>query len=163
MTTDGLIATALRGGAMYLYLLVIIRILGKRTIGNFTAFDLIIALILGDLVGEVIFGQVPVAQGLVALAVVAGLALADSLASFRWPSFDRLTGGSPSVLIRDGTPDREEMARNHVNDLELEAMLRLNGLDSPSDVRLGTLETNGSLSTLLKDGPEPLSTGEGRA
>src|SRR6185436_8500834 len=63
--------TAARGVLVYVAMLVVIRILGKRTVGNFTAFDLLVALMLGEVVDEIIYGDVTIAQGMVAIVVVA--------------------------------------------------------------------------------------------
>src|SRR5688500_10419356 len=63
--------TALRASLIDIFLLVVIRLLGKRTVGHATAFDFIVALILGEVVDEPIYGDVPFMQGLVVIAVIA--------------------------------------------------------------------------------------------
>ena len=59
--------TALRASFVYFSLLLVIRILGKREIGNTSAFDLIVALILGEVVDEIIYGDVTILQGVIAI------------------------------------------------------------------------------------------------
>ena len=63
METQELLLTALRAAAVYVLMLVVIRLMGKRTVGNFTAFDLLVALMLGEIVDEIIYGDVTFAQG----------------------------------------------------------------------------------------------------
>ena len=66
-----LLYTALRASFVYFFLLLIVRLLGKREIGNTSAFDLIVALILGEVVDEMIYGDVTMLQGVIAITVVA--------------------------------------------------------------------------------------------
>lgn len=56
METQELLLTAQRAAAVYVLMLVVIRLMGKRTVGNFTAFDLLVALMLGEIVDEIIYG-----------------------------------------------------------------------------------------------------------
>lgn len=74
--------TAARGLLVYAVMLVVIRVLGKRTVGNFTAFDLLVALMLGEVVDEIIYGDVTIAQGLVVIVVVAAAKYVTSWLTF---------------------------------------------------------------------------------
>jgi uncharacterized membrane protein YcaP (DUF421 family) len=67
MDATELLLTAARALAVYALLLAVIRVLGKREVGNFTAFDLLVALMLGEVVDEIIYGEVEFAQGAVAI------------------------------------------------------------------------------------------------
>jgi uncharacterized membrane protein YcaP (DUF421 family) len=72
MDPQDLLITALRASIIYFFLLLIIRLLGKRSIGNFGAFDLIVALMLGEVVDEAIYGDVTMLKaGLVILVIAA--------------------------------------------------------------------------------------------
>jgi uncharacterized membrane protein YcaP (DUF421 family) len=90
---------------IYGALLLVVRVLGKRTVGSVTAFDLIVALILGEMADEMIFGNVSLLEGLAAIGSVGLLHFGNSYFSFRNAAFDRLTGGTPRVLIQDGRVD----------------------------------------------------------
>ncbi len=148
MDFNELAAVAGRAILIYVFVLIVVRLLGKRTVGNFTAFDLIVAFLISEVVDEPIFGDVPIVQGLVAIAVVAAMHYANSYLGFRFPTFDELTGGKPRELVRDGKMIPEAMAAEHVNEEELQSMLRENQIDDINDVAVGTLETNGQLSVL---------------
>ena len=140
--------TAARATLIYGFLLVVIRLLGKRTIGHSTAFDFMVALILGEIVDEPIYGDVPIAQALVAVVVIAGWHWINSWLSYRSQRIDWLTAGPPRVLVRDGVIDRRAMARELVNEDELWSLLRENGIERLEDVRTATLEPGGKLSVL---------------
>ena len=129
MDATELLETALRASAIYLVLLVTIRLLGKRTVGNFTAFDLLVALMLGEIVDEPIFGDVPMLQAIVAIAVIAFWQYVNSWLSMRSQTVDFVTAGKPSVLVENGTPQHRTMRHEHVSEGELASMLRLKGVE----------------------------------
>jgi uncharacterized membrane protein YcaP (DUF421 family) len=140
--------TAGRTIIVYVFVLIVVRVLGKRAVGNFTAFDLIVAFIISEVVDEPIYGNVPLLQGLFAIIVVAALHYANSFLGFHFPSFDKLTGGKPRVVVENGQLLREALAAERLNELELASLLRENSIDNIEDVAQATLETNGRLSVL---------------
>ena len=151
MDIHELAMTALRASIIYVFLLIVVRALGKRTVGGTTAFDFMVALILSEVVDEPIYGDVPFVQGLLVIAVVAGWHGVNSYLSYRSQRFDRLTGGSPTVLVKNGVMDREGMRRERINEEDLNSLLRLQGIDDLHDVKEATLEPDGLLSVLKID------------
>ncbi|HYE93164.1 MAG TPA: YetF domain-containing protein, partial [Terriglobales bacterium] len=129
MDLQELALTALRATIIYVVLLVVVRLLGKRTVGSATAFDFMVALILSEVVDEPIYGDVPVVQALVVIAVIGGWHAVNSYLSYRSERFDRLTGGEPTVLVKNGQLVRKGMRQERVNEEELWSMLRLHGID----------------------------------
>jgi uncharacterized membrane protein YcaP (DUF421 family) len=160
MDASELLQTALRASVIYVVLLVTIRLLGKRTVGNFTAFDLLVALMLGEIVDEPIFGDVPMAQAIVAIVVIAAWQWVNSWLSTRSETVDFVTAGKPAVLVEHGTPQRDVMRHEHVSERELESMLRLNGIDDVTEVEKATIETNGELSVIKTRTAKELTRGD---
>jgi uncharacterized membrane protein YcaP (DUF421 family) len=152
-----LVWTALRATAIYVFLLVVLRLLGKCTVGDATAFDFMVALILGEVVDEPIYGDVPLLQGLVVIAVIAGWHAVNSYLSYRSERFDRLAGGAPRILVRYGVIDREAMRRERMNDGELWTLLRLQQIHDLRDVKQATLEPDGELSVIKTDAARELT------
>ena len=148
MDLHELALTALRATIIYVVLLVVVRLLGKRTVGEATAFDFMVALILSEVVDEPIYGDVPMVQALVVIGVVAGWHAVNSWLSYRSARFDRLAGGEPTVLVKDGAMVRDGMRRERVNEEELWSLLRLQGIDDLRDVKEATLEPDGLLSVI---------------
>lgn len=148
--------TALRATFVYFYLLIIVRILGKREIGASSAFDLLVALMLGDVVDEVVYGDVTIAQGSVAMAIIGIWHIVNSWASFKSATIDKLTGASPTVLVKSGQVQHKALARERLNEEELFAELRLAEVDDVQEVKQATLEPNGKVSVLLEDWAKPL-------
>lgn len=156
MDVNELLYTALRATFVYFLLLLVVRILGKREIGNTSAFDLIVALILGEVVDEIIYGDVTVLQGVVAIGVVALWHLVNAWASFKSKFIDRLTGAPPTVVVKNGEIQRKDLARERLNEEELFSELRMMGVEDVKEVKRATLEPNGTISVLKEDWAKPV-------
>jgi uncharacterized membrane protein YcaP (DUF421 family) len=160
MELQELALTALRATIIYVVLLVVVRLMGKRTVGSATAFDFMVALILSEIVDEPIYGDVPMVQALVVIGVVAGWHSINSWLSYRSRRWDHLTGGEPTVLVKDGRMDRDGMRTERVNEEELWSLLRLQGIDDLGDVKTATLEPDGALSVIKTDEARELQRGD---
>jgi len=154
--TSELLYTALRASFVYFFLLLIIRVLGKREIGNTSAFDLIVALILGEVVDEIIYGDVTILQGVVAIMVVAVWHLVNSWASFKSDIIDKITGAPPTVMVKNGQIQRKNLAKERINEEELFSELRMMGVEEVEEVKQATLEPNGKVSVLLEEWAKPV-------
>ena len=152
-----LVAIAVRALVVYVYLLVIVRLLGKREIGAFSAFDLVVALILGEIADGVIFGNVPLAEGAVAGGTAGLVHYLNSVLTYRSATLERWISGSPRVVVRDGVLQRQAMARERFNEEELWNELRrleLEREDLP-DIRLAMLEVDGSFTVIRRAEAQP--------
>src|SRR5688572_16866521 len=148
MDARELMLTAARAAAVYVFMLIVIRALGKRTVGNFSAFDLIVALMLGEVVDEIIYGDVRFLQGTVAVVAIASLAYADSWLTFWNRGLENLLEGRPTVVLRDSEFDRHGMRAERMNEADILGHLRAQGIDDMREVRLAVLENDGTLSVL---------------
>jgi uncharacterized membrane protein YcaP (DUF421 family) len=157
MDVHELLMTSARAVAVYVLMLIVIRALGKRTVGNFSAFDLLIALMLGELVDEIIYGDVGFLKGMVAVVTLAGLAAADAFGSYTNHGIQTLLEGKPTVIVRDGDLVQKGMRAERLNRQDVMAMLRLEGVQDVGEVRLGVIETDGELSVLRYEWAEPAS------
>jgi uncharacterized membrane protein YcaP (DUF421 family) len=152
--------TALRALLVYGVMLVVIRLLGKRTIGNFSAFDLLVALMLGEVVDEIIYGDVSIAQGMVAILVLAALEYANSWLSYGNDTANRWLEGLPTPLVADGALVREGMRKERMHENDVLAELRLQGIDDLGKVKRAMLETDGEVSVIRQDWAEPVEKGD---
>lgn len=148
--------TAVRGVLVYVVMLVVMRVLGKRTIGNFTAFDLLVALMLGELVDEIIYGDVSIAQGLTAILVVAGAKYATSWLTYLNHSINNLLEGTPTEIVKNGELVRRGLRQELMNELEVMSMLRQQGIGDVAEVKTAMLEVDGKVSVLKEDWAEPV-------
>ena len=155
MPSGELIATAGRAVAVYLLMLMMVRALGKRTIGNFSAFDLLVALMLSEVVDEIIYADVEFLQGTVAIAVIGGLAYTDAWLVYLNRTMQRLLEGTPTTVVRDGEFDRRGMRRERMNEMDVLGHLRMQGIHDMREVRLAVVETDGSVSVLKHTWADP--------
>lgn len=160
MDPHELLMTALRAVAVYILMLVVIRLLGKRTVGNFTAFDLLVALMLGEVVDEIIYGDVSFAQGTVAILVVALAKYLTAWLSYFDHGLNRILEGAPTPVIRNGEFQKQGLRSEIMNEKEVMAALRLAGVDDLREVRLACVEVDGEVSVIREDWAEAVQKGD---
>lgn len=148
--------TAARALLVYAAMLVVIRLLGKRTVGNFTAFDLLVALMLGEVVDEIIYGDVTLLQGFTAIVVVAAAKYATAWLTYFDHGLNRAFEGKPTELVKDGHIVRRGLRKELMNEKEVMAALRLQGISDVREVRLALLEVDGQVSVIREQWAEPL-------
>ncbi len=139
--------TVVAGVATYAALIAFIRIAGKRTLSSMNAFDLVVTVAIGSVFASVILNRdVPLAEGIVALAMLIGLQFAVAYASVRWRSVADVVKSEPTLLVRGGEPLHAAMRRERVALVEIEQAAREAGLGRVADVDAMVLETDGSFS-----------------
>jgi uncharacterized membrane protein YcaP (DUF421 family) len=156
MEIQELLFTAVRSVALYAIMLVVIRLLGKRTVGNFSAFDLLVALMLGEVVDEIIYGDVNFFQGTTAILVIAGAKYLTSYLAYTSDALNKILDGIPRILIRNGNVQNEGLKHELINPKELLAALRLHGISDMREVKLATMEVDGLISVLKEEWAENL-------
>jgi uncharacterized membrane protein YcaP (DUF421 family) len=151
MDIKELMMTAVRAVAVYALMLVVIRALGKRTVGNFSAFDLLVALMLGEIVDEMIYGDVRFIQGTVAIVAIAGLTFTDSLLAYWDHGMEAVLEGKPTIVVKDGEFEVRGMRQERMNEKDVLAALRMHGICDMREVRLAIVEHDGTVSVLPFD------------
>lgn len=155
MDPNELLLTAGRAGAVFVLMLAVVRALGKRTVGNFSAFDLLVALMLGEVVDEIIYGDVRFVQGTVAIVAIASLAYADSFLAYASQTMEAILEGKPTIVVRDGEFDREGMRAERMNETDILGHIRSQGIYDLREVHLAIVEPDGSVSVLKHPWAEP--------
>jgi uncharacterized membrane protein YcaP (DUF421 family) len=153
MDGQELLITSARAAAVYVLMLVVIRALGKRTVGNFSAFDLLVALMLGEIVDEIIYGDVRFIQGTVAIVAIGALAYADSWLAYLGLGW--LLEGKPTIVLRDGEYQTKGMRAERMNEKDLLAHMREQGIHDMREVHLAVVENDGTVSVLKHPWAEP--------
>ena len=140
---------AVRAILVFSVWLVIVRLADRRLLGKYSAFDVVLAVMLGSVLSRAINGSAPLAGTLVAAAVLVAMHWALSFLSFHWHAFGHVVKGLPETLIVDGKVDERELRRNFITNHDLCEMLRLQGrIGDPSEAKLATLERNGQISAI---------------
>ena len=142
----------LRATIVYVIVLVLLRLAGKRQVGDLTPFDLTLLLLISEGASNAIRADENSITG-AALAVAAMLAVnwGMSKLAMRFKRFDRLTEGRPQMLIRNGVVDYGAMRKESVTHNELLMALREHECFSPHQAAYAVLETDGTISVSKKE------------
>jgi uncharacterized membrane protein YcaP (DUF421 family) len=160
MDINDLMLTAVRATIIYFFVLFVVRLLGKREIGNLGPFDLIVSLMIGEVVDEAIYGDVSLIQGFIAIGTVAIWHMVNSWAGFKSKTIDKLTEASPRVIVEDGKINRDALASERLSEEELFSQLRLKEIEDLAEVKRATLEPDGQISVIQQDWARPLQKGD---
>ena len=141
----------LRAIVMYAMVMVLVRVSGKRAVGQFTPFDLVLLILIGNAVqnglnggDNSILGAFVLATCLIALNY--GVAYVTS----RSRRAEHIIEGVPKVLARHGEVFHDVLRQELVSVDDFHEALRMNNIGNPDDVALALLETNGSISVVSK-------------
>lgn len=142
----------LRAIAIYLLVIVLMRVSGKRAIGQFTPFDLVLLILIGNAVQNGLNGgDNSVIGALILACTLVLLNYGVAWASVRWRKVEALVEGQPVVLARNGTIFEGVLKRELVSTDDLREALRINNIAHIDDIGVAILETNGSISVLAKE------------
>jgi uncharacterized membrane protein YcaP (DUF421 family) len=146
----------LRTGAVYLVVLLGVRLSGKREVGQMTPFDLTLLLLLSNSVQNAMTGpDTSLLGGVIAASTLLILNYVVGTISGRSRKFRRVVQGEPSLLIHDGVAVQSHMAAEHISMDELQRAVREHGIASVHEVALAVLEVDGSISCLKYDEIKP--------
>lgn len=135
------------GSAAYILLIAMLRLSGKRTLSKMNAFDLIVTVALGSTLATVLLdADLPLAEGVTALALLVSLQFVITWASVRWPWFQGVIKAEPTLLAHQGRLLPGAMRTQRVTEAEIHAAIRQSGHNSLDETRAVVLETDGSLS-----------------
>jgi uncharacterized membrane protein YcaP (DUF421 family) len=140
---------AIRAAVIFIFILIVTRLMGKRELASLEPFDLILLVVLGDLVQQgVTQDDYSVTGACIVIAVMALMTVATSYLSFRSRRARRVIQGEPVVLMENGRPIEQNLRRERITVEELQEKARLEQVESLEKVRLAVLETNGDISII---------------
>lgn len=135
--------------AVYAALLFGLRLAGKREIGQMTAFDLVVILLVANAVQNAMVGpDTSLLGGLIAAGALLGINFVTADLRGRLPWLRRAVEGNPTLLINNGQFVEEHLRQEHIDREEVLMALREHGLDEPSAARMAVLEVDGSISVV---------------
>ena len=141
----------LRAGAVYLVVLLMVRITGKRTVGQFTPFDLIVVVLLGESVGEsMVGGDHSLLGGLILAGTLLALNWLVGFISARSPRFDEMIEGRPVLIARNGELFHDVLVQQSLNVKDFEDAMRQANCNDLSNVELAMLETSGHITVVTR-------------
>jgi uncharacterized membrane protein YcaP (DUF421 family) len=141
----------LRGIIIYVFLIVLLRLTGKRQVGQLAPFDLVLLLVLSNAVQNAMNGgDNSVIGGMISAVTLVGINWIVGVLTYRSKKLEALVEGRPDVLIRDGTLFQKTLEDAKLTRHELMTALREAGCASIDDVRAALLENDGSISVIPK-------------
>jgi uncharacterized membrane protein YcaP (DUF421 family) len=144
--------SVLRGVIIYFILLVILRVSGRRTLGQMTTFDFVLLLIIAETTQQALLGEdfsLTNAGLLIVTLMVIDIGL--SLLRERWPRLNRIIEGLPLILVEDGRPIKERVDQSRVDEEDILAAARESqGIERMDQIKYAVLERNGGISIIPK-------------
>lgn len=145
----------LRALAIYLMVLALLRVSGKRAVGQFTPFDLVLLILIGNAVKNGLNGGDNSLTGAALLAAcLIGLNYATAWMTSRSDAAERVVEGVPVVLARHGRVFDDVLRRELVSTRDFEQALRGSGVRDRAQIDVAILETDGHISVLRRPGSD---------
>src|SRR5437763_280779 len=142
----------LRPTVVYVFLLVLLRITGKRQVGQLAPFDLVLLLVLSNAVQNAMnAGDNSLIGGLIAATTLVVLNTLIGLATFRSKAIEALVEGRPEILIHNGKLYQKVLDEARLTHHELNAALRQAGCVAVDEVQCAVLENNGSITIVPRN------------
>ena len=140
----------LRGVAIYIFLLIVFRIMGKRHLSEITTFDFVILLIISETTTSALVGEdFSIITSAVLICTLMGTDLVLSLIKDKSTWFGRVTEGAPLVIVDHGKPLKKRMEKVKVDDEDvMNAARQYQGLERMEDIKYAVLEKDGKISII---------------
>lgn len=137
----------IRAALVFVILGVVIRITGKRQIAQLSAFDLILIVTMGDLIGQTVLQEdYSLTAGVLAVLTFGALSMLFGVAMYWLPRARPVLRGQPTVFLRDGKPDPDVMRYELIHPGDLNEAARQAGIRDLSEIDLAVMETDGTFS-----------------
>ena len=137
----------LRGIVVFIFLMVLTRVIGRRELSSLQPFDLILLIILGDAVQQGLTqDDYSLTGSLLAVGTIAVLQVFVSWISYRFPRTRPIIEGVPIVVVQDGEPIDDNLKRERLDIDEIAEAAREQGIAHLADVKWAVLETTGKIS-----------------
>ncbi len=146
----------LRAGAIYLFLLVLFRLVGQRTLSELSTFDFILLLIVSEAAQNALVGDdFSMTTGFIAILTIVMLDVLLSIVKKRFDTVEKVTEGTPLVLVDHGKPLHDRLEKTHVTETDvLQAARHTQGLERMEQIKYAVLETSGGISVIPMSRPE---------
>lgn len=146
----------LRAAAIYVFLLVLFRIAGRRTLAEMTSFDFVLVLIIGEATQQALLGEdFSVTNAFLVVLTLLIIDVGLAVAKQRSKPVERLIDGVPTIIVENGRLLRDRMRKARVDEADvMEAARRLRGIERLDQIKFAVLEVSGGITVVPKDGRE---------
>ena len=141
----------IRAVIIYVVFFIGLRLFGKRELGQFTTFDLVLVLLIANALQPAITGpDNSVTGGIIIVAILLLFNRGVAMVRSRWPWFDRLIEPPPTVVVEDGKIIKKNLDDEGLSVDDVEMAVREHGVEKLSEVKQAVLENDGSISVVTK-------------
>ena len=141
---------------IYSLLIMIMRFMGKRQLGELEIADLVTTLLISEVASLPLTDRnIPLTHALVPVLTLMALEVLLSWGLLKIPFLKKILSVRPALLVRNGVPDRKVMASVRVSSEELMSQLRQKDVSDLSEVEYAILEPNGQISVILRSADRP--------
>jgi len=143
----------LRGGVIYIFLLVLFRLTGKRTLNAVTPFDLVLLLIISEAAQNAMIGQdYSLTNSFLVILTLVGLDVLLSFVKQRSHKAEKVLDGAPLLIVERGRLLEDRMHKSRVDQEDVMAAARLHqGLERLAQIKYAVLEVNGEISIIPEE------------
>ena len=153
----------IRAAVVYFFVSLVLRALGKRELGELTAFELVLLFIIGDLVQQSITQtDTSITAAILAISTIAVLTVVQSFAVFRWKALRPVIEGTPVVLVYEGRAIQAPLRRERMTVDDLKEAARAQGIADIADIKIAILENEGKVSFITIDQSRNSNDGDKR-
>ncbi|MCB2255025.1 DUF421 domain-containing protein [Pseudomonas chlororaphis] len=145
--------SVLRAACIYLVLMVLFKIAGRRSLAELTTFDLVLLMVIGEATQQALLGEdFSMTNAVLVIVTLIAIDVGLSLLKLRFGGFARLIDGGPTVIVEHGRLLRERMRQARLVEADiLEAARTTQGLTRLEQIRFAVIERNGKLSIIAYD------------
>lgn len=143
----------LRGSAIYLIIFVVIRLSGRRTLGETTTFDFVLLLIIAETTQQALLGDdFSITNSTILILTLVGIDVTVSFLKTRSNTAERVLDGVPMIVVENGRPLAERLRKSRIDEGDvLSAARRLRGLERMDQIKYAVLEASGGITIIPHD------------
>lgn len=146
---DNMLILLLRTVLLYAFIILAVRLMGKRQVSDMQTSELVITLIISDIAAIPMQGvEQPLLSGFLPIMVLVSLEIILSIIMLKSSKFRNIICGNPIVIIEDGKILESELKKLRISYEDLYSLLRQQEVFDVKDIKCGIVETNGSVSIL---------------
>ncbi len=151
----------LRAAILYTLVVIIMRCMGKRQIGEMQPYELVITILISDLASAPMSSSsIPLAHGIMPIAAIVLMQSLLTVMNLKSDTLRAFINGKPSILVRNGIVDEKELRKQAITLSELLEEARIAGVPSLSQIGVAVLEVSGDLSVFPISAQRPVSAAD---
>ncbi|MBC7944879.1 MAG: DUF421 domain-containing protein [Burkholderiales bacterium] len=143
----------IRGAVVFIFLLLIFRLSGNRTLAQMTSFDLVLLLIISETTQQALIGEdQSMTNAALLIVTLVGISIILSLLKERMPRLEKWLDGTPMIIVENGKPLKDRMDKARIDEADiLEAAREMQGLERIDQIKYAVLERGGGITVVPID------------